>query len=44
MAKVIEYFDGALQVNTAYIVSEEVEISADIDKPEDFPIVMGVPW
>jgi hypothetical protein len=44
MAKVTEYFNGVCQVNTAFIVSEEVEISADIDRPEDFPIVMGIPW
>jgi CTP:molybdopterin cytidylyltransferase MocA len=44
MAKVTEYFNGVCQVNTAFIVSEEVEISADIDRPEDFSIVMGVPW
>jgi CTP:molybdopterin cytidylyltransferase MocA len=44
MAKISEYFDGVLQVNTGFIVSEEVEISADIDRPEDFPIVLGIPW
>ncbi len=44
MAKVTEYFNGVLQINTAFIVSEEVEISADIDRPEDFQIVMGIPW
>jgi CTP:molybdopterin cytidylyltransferase MocA len=44
MAKVTEYFNGVCQLNTAFIVSEEVEISADIDRPEDFPIVLGIPW
>jgi 2-phospho-L-lactate guanylyltransferase (CobY/MobA/RfbA family) len=44
MAKVIAYLEGACQVNIAYIVSEEVEISADIDRPEDFQIVLGIPW
>jgi hypothetical protein len=44
MAKMIKYLDGACQVNTASIVSEAVEISADIDQPEDFPIVSGIPW
>jgi CTP:molybdopterin cytidylyltransferase MocA len=44
MAKVTEYFNGVLQINTAFIVSEEVEISADIDRPEDFSIVLGKPW
>ena len=44
MAKIIEYLNGACQFNIAYIVSEEVEIFADIDRPEDFPIVLGIPW
>jgi GTP:adenosylcobinamide-phosphate guanylyltransferase len=44
MAKISEYFNGVLQVNTGFIVSEEVEISADIDRPEDFPVVMGIPY
>jgi hypothetical protein len=44
MAKIIEYLNGACQLNIAYIVSEEVEIFADIDRPEDFPIVLGIPW
>lgn len=28
----------------AYIVSEEVEISADIERPEDFTIVLDLLW
>ena len=44
MAKVIAYLEGACQVNIAYIVSEEVEISADIDRPDDFRVVLGEPW
>ena len=44
LAKAIEYFTGVLQVNTGFIVSEEVEISADIDRPEDFLMVLGIPW
>ncbi len=44
MTKIIAYLEAACQVNIAYIVSEEVEISADIDQPEDFPIVLGIPW
>jgi hypothetical protein len=41
MIKIISYLEGACQVNIAYIVSEEVELSADIDIPDDFPIGLG---
>jgi molybdopterin-guanine dinucleotide biosynthesis protein A len=44
MAKIIAYLNEACRVNVAYIVSEETEFSADIDRPEDFPIVLGIPW
>jgi molybdopterin-guanine dinucleotide biosynthesis protein A len=44
MAKIIEYIYGACQATIAIIVSEELELSADIDRPEDFPIVLGIPW
>lgn len=44
MAKVIEYLNGADHMNAAYIESEEVEFSADIDRPEDFQMVLGAPW
>jgi GTP:adenosylcobinamide-phosphate guanylyltransferase len=44
MAKVIEYLNGADHMQAAYIESQEVELSADIDRPEDFQIVLGIPW
>lgn len=44
MAKIIEYLSGACKVNIGYILSKEAEISADIDRPEDFPIVLGIPY
>jgi hypothetical protein len=44
MAKVIEYLNGADHMQTAYVESEEVEFSADIDQPDDFQWVLGIPW
>ncbi len=44
MSKVIEYLDGADHMQAAYIESEEVEFSADIDRPEDFQMLLGTPW
>jgi molybdopterin-guanine dinucleotide biosynthesis protein A len=44
IAKIMEYFHRAGRVNFDYIISEEAEISGDIDQPEDFPIVLGIPW
>ena len=44
MAKVIELLNGADHMHAAYIESEEVEFSADIDRPEDFQIILGTPW
>ena len=44
MAKVIELLNGADHMHAAYIESEEVEFSADIDRPEDFQMILGTPW
>jgi len=44
MAKVIEYLNGADHMKAAYVESEEVEFSADIDRPEDYQMVLGTPW
>ena len=44
IVKVIEYLNGADHMQSAYIESEEVEFSGDIDRPEDFQIVLGTPW
>jgi hypothetical protein len=44
MARVIEYLNGADHMRSDYVESESVEFSADIDRPEDFQIVLGTPW
>lgn len=44
MARAIEYLNGADHMQAAFIESEEVEFSADIDRPEDFQMVLGTPW
>ena len=44
MARLIKYLNGADQMQAGYIISEEVEFSADIDTPEDYRLVTGVPW
>lgn len=43
ITKITEYLSGACQVNITHIESKELEISADIDRPEDFPIFLGIP-
>jgi GTP:adenosylcobinamide-phosphate guanylyltransferase len=42
--KVVEYLNGADHLRAAFIESEEVELSGDIDRPEDFQTVLGIPW
>ena len=44
MARAIRYLNGADRMQAAYLESEEVELSADIDRPEDFQTVLGAPW
>jgi GTP:adenosylcobinamide-phosphate guanylyltransferase len=43
-AKIVKYLYRACQIEVAFIESEEAEISADIDRPDDFLTVLGIPW
>ena len=42
--KIIKYLSGADQMRAGIIESEEVELSGDIDRPEDFQTVLGIRW
>jgi molybdopterin-guanine dinucleotide biosynthesis protein A len=44
MAKVTRYISATFQVRVDYIESEEAVLSGDIDRPGDFPAVLGVSW
>jgi GTP:adenosylcobinamide-phosphate guanylyltransferase len=44
MVKLMAYIQEGLHVKTAYIESEAVEITGDIDTPEDYQIVLGITW
>lgn len=44
MEKAITYLNGADHINSAYIESNEVEFSADIDSPEDLEGIGDIPW
>jgi GTP:adenosylcobinamide-phosphate guanylyltransferase len=44
MVRAMEYLGGADHMHAAYIESEEVEFSADIDTPEDFQMLLGIQW
>ena len=41
---IIKYLSGADQMRAGIIESEEVEFSGDIDQPDDFETVLGIPW
>jgi 2-phospho-L-lactate guanylyltransferase (CobY/MobA/RfbA family) len=42
MVRAMEYLSGADHMHAAYIESEEVEFSADIDTPEDLQMLLGI--
>jgi len=44
MTRAIKYLNGADHMNSAFIESEEVEFSADIDHPEDLQGIIGIPY
>ena len=44
MARAMQLLSAADHMRAGYIESKEVEFSADIDRPEDFQMLLGIPW